>query len=564
MLELLRIRPLALTNRSTRSGRSGRRWALAAALVVLALAAHTPRLQAQVLAGTVRDSASQQPLPNTRVLTLDPAGRPTASVTTDQQGRFRISPWTSRAAARSGSVRLRVLRMGFRPRELPVDRSAAAAAFDVSLVPFPIVLEKFEITAASCPKRADRAAALGLLQQVRMALFATVLARSQSSATMTRLLYDRRVEPRTGRILGQSVWEKVTSATTESFTAARSATAFNRQGFVRDSSGGHRYFGPDAETLIDDAFASRYCVRLAGADRTRPGLVGLGFEPVDREDGRIDIVGTVWIDTLSRVLQDLNFRYVGLDRETTALAPEGRLSFRELPNGVVIIDQWSLRLAGDRAQQGGAVPEIGGEIVRARWPDGSSWHASLGTVRLHVVDRQGRPASAASVELVDTDYRPRIDSSGTLELNDLLPGPYTAIVRDPRLVALGVPARTTTLRFIAARDSTKEALLEVETADDVARARCGAEVPTASRAWVLGRVVTPNDQPVRDARWSIRDEFGATMVEDGKVDADGLFQYCRLPMNARVNIDVWRDTKRASASRIVMEPLTTLHFVLPQ
>jgi DNA-binding response OmpR family regulator len=83
-------------------------------------------------------------------------------------------------------------------------------------------------------------------------------------------------------------------------------------------------------------------------------------------------IGDLVIDTLSRVLQDLTFRFVGLDRETSALRPEGRLSFRELPNGVVIIDQWSLRLAGDRAQTSGATPEIGGEIARATWPDGSS------------------------------------------------------------------------------------------------------------------------------------------------------------------------------------------------
>jgi hypothetical protein len=96
------------------------------------------------------------------------------------------------------------------------------------------------------------------------------------------------------------------------------------------------------------------------------------------------------------------------------------------------------------------------------------------------------------------------------------------------------------------------------------RRRCGADVPTANRGWVLGRVVTADGQPVRDARWSIRDDFGTTLVEDGKVDAEGLFQWCRLPMNARVNVDVWRDARRTSASRIVMEPLTTLHFVLPQ
>jgi len=96
------------------------------------------------------------------------------------------------------------------------------------------------------------------------------------------------------------------------------------------------------------------------------------------------------------------------------------------------------------------------------------------------------------------------------------------------------------------------------------RRRCGADVPSGTRAWLLGRVVTADGQPVRDARWSIRDEFGTAVVEDGKVDADGLFQWCKLPMNSRVNIDVWRESKRASASRIVMEPLTTLHFVLPQ
>jgi hypothetical protein len=89
-------------------------------------------------------------------------------------------------------------------------------------------------------------------------------------------------------------------------------------------------------------------------------------------------------------------------------------------------------------------------------------------------------------------------------------------------------------------------------------------VPSGQRAWLLGRVVTADGQPVRDARWSIRDEFGTAVVEDGKVDADVHFQWCKLPKNTRVNIDVWRETKRTSASRFVMEPLTTLHFVLPQ
>ena len=79
---------------------------------------------------------------------------------------------------------------------------------------------------------------------------------------------------------------------------------------------------------------------------------------------------------------------------------------------------------------------------------------------------------------------------------------------------------------------------------------------------MLGRVVTPEGRPVRDARWSIRDQFGSALVEDGKVDENGLFQWCQLPLNQRVSIDVWRENRRLNDSRIVMDKLTTLHFVL--
>jgi len=538
-----------------------RRWILVSVLLLLGLVAHAPHLSAQVVTGTVRDSASQLPLPGTRVLVLDPAGRTSAQSTTDQLGRFRLSPWTGRSA-RAATVRVRVVRMGFRPREVALTRSSAGGALDISVASFPIVLEEVTVVAASCPKRADRAATLALLQQVRMALFASVLARSQSSATMTRLLFERQVESRTGRVVSQSVRTKVTSRTHESFSAARSAAAFDREGFVKDGAGNHTYVGPDAETLVDDAFSNRYCFKLNPPDRTRPGLTGLEFEPVEREDGRIDIVGTVWIDTLSRVLEDLNFRYVGLDRETSALRPEGRLSFRELSNGVVIIDQWSLRLAGGRAQQNGATPEIGGEIARATWPDGYSWTAPLGSLRLHAVDNQGRPASATQVQLVDTDYQRTVDSSGTVVLNDLLPGPYSATVRDPRLVSLGI-ASPTTIRFTAMRDSTKEALVEVETADDYVRKHCGQDLRSSGKAAVLGRVVGTDGRPVREARFSIRDAGGAMLVDDGRVDPDGFFQWCQIPPNSRVTIDVWRDERRVNDSRIVMDRVTAVNFVLP-
>jgi hypothetical protein len=564
-----------------------RRVSLSGALSLMTLLLLPPALRAQV-AGMVRDSASQLPLPNTAVIVLDPAGRPVSRSVTDQQGRFRLATSPTAAKGRAAPkttypLRLRVLRMGFRPKELPLTAASAGTYWDIGLVSFPIQLEEVQIVALTCPQRPDRKQALGLLRQVRMSLLANVVARSQSSATMQRLLFERRFEGASGsRIASQTVRRRVTSSTTEAFSAARSAAAFSRQGFIEDSTGAHAYVGPDAETLLDDAFAERYCFKVAPPDRTRPLQVGLGFEPVDREDGRIDIIGTVWVDTLSRVLRDMDFHYVGLDPQTSALSPEGRLSFRELSNGVVIIDQWSLRLSTERRPAGrtlaGRTPvvsatsgttrdrpqEIGGEIARASWPDGYSWEAPLGTIRLRAVDGQGRPASGSVVQLLDTDYRATTDASGTFVLNDLLPGPYIASVRDPRLAALDVPS-TTTLRVSAVRDSTVDARVVVESAEDYVIKRCGYDAGIlAGRGRLLGRVMRGDGQPAADARFTMRDEFGTVMVESGRADAEGFFTACQIPLNKSVTIDVWQGDKRTNASSRMTDPLTTLRVALPQ
>ncbi|MEO8561328.1 MAG: hypothetical protein ABI601_04585 [bacterium] len=572
-------------------GRSARRFARAAVArarligvaLFLLIVVHAPVVLAQPVYGTVRDSASQLPLPGIVVLVLDPSGRSAARGITDQAGRFRLSPYGGKAPARSANkLRLRVLRMGFRPRELPIAEVAGGTKFDISLVSFPVQLEEVQVMSVpTCGKRPDRAAAESLLVQARMALYATVLARSQSSATITRLLYSRTFDGGSGRIQGQGVRTRVTSAPGEPFSATRSALMFDRDGFREGNDGSHGFTGPDAATLLDDAFAESYCFKLVAPDRARPRQVGLGFEPADRveeeKEGRIDLVGTLWVDTLSRVLRDLTFRYVGLDKATSALAPEGRLSFRELSNGVVIIDRWTLRLGGARDEVTGMTPvasgdvvasasrsqaqEIGGEIAHVTWADGDDWSAPLGTVRLHAVDSQERPAASSVVQLVDTDVQATTDASGSVLVTGLLPGPYVAITRDARLAELGLPA-TARVRFSAIRDSIVDARIQVESVDDFAAKRCGSDLRSAGKSWLLARVVTADGQPIPDARWTIRDEFGTALVEGGRVDSDGMFHWCRLTPNKPISIDVWRGERRVNASRVVKEQLTTLKFVL--
>jgi hypothetical protein len=61
----------------------------------------------------------------------------------------------------------------------------------------------------------------------------------------------------------------------------------------------------------------------------------------------------------------------------------------------------------------------------------------------------------------------------------------------------------------------------------------------------------------------MRDEFGTVLVEGGRVDGEGFFHSCQLPMNRSVTIDVSQGDRRVNASRSMSDPLTTLKVVLP-
>jgi hypothetical protein len=548
---------------------------LLSSLIALALASAPLAAQPRPpVAGTVRDSTSRQPLPGAVVLLLDSAGGTVARGTTDQRGQYRVP--TPVAAQR-----MRVLRLGFRPQE-----RALATETEFALVAIPSLLEQVRVTeAASCPRRPDRAAAFALLEQVRAGLLATVVARSQNRARMTRLLYERRFDGPTDRIVSQTVRTSVATGADRPFGAARSAAAFVRQGFLEDSS--NTFFAPDAETLIEDAFSAGYCFHLARPDPARPHQLGLGFAAARaRDDGRVDIDGTLWVDTLARALRDLEFRYVGLDKQVSALAPGGRLSFREVANGITLVDRWALRLVSGRrvvGLTGATLPsaetllggrtsrfyatEIGGELAEAAWPDGYTWTAPLGTLKLHAVTPTGMPAEGRTVRLDGTDYQGTTDSFGVLELKRLLPGPYSASVVEPRLAVLGV-SMATPLRFVAARDSTVEARVEVGTAEDFVARRCLADqarnhtIDTTGTAWLLAQVLS-DGKPVNGARWSIQHRDAAVLVERGRTDADGLLHWCQLRRGTTVIIEVSDGARRGTATQYLKAHLSIVRVILP-
>lgn len=517
--------------------------ALSLALPLTALTAQQPTLR-----GTVRDSVTQRALPGAVVLLLDAAGLTLHRNITDGTGRYAVP-------LAQGARRLRVQRIGFRPQTVALPAEGLnTPTLDVSLMALPQFLERREVIASGCPRRSDTGLAIALLEQAREGLLAMVVAREENPATLTRVTFERRLDG-DDRFDSQLVRLDSTDRSSRSFQSAHSAADFAERGFMESDETGNTLHAPDADVLLDDRFVGAYCFQLARAERARPNELGLRFEPARRERGRVDIDGILWVDTLARAIRGIEFKYVGLDPQVERLIPGGRVSFREMPNGMILVDRWHLRLVGsslafatprrvaapmsrpriptsigggggsstrpgDRAVGGGGggvvggvsggggsraqarvdffVKENGGEVAVARWGDGDSWRAPLGALRLSARDASGAPAAGVRLRLEGTDYAGTTDSAGSLYLLNLLPGPYRVAAEDARLSEIGLNIPTTG-KFEAVRDSTAQLAVNVQTAAEYVSSRCGAgrrALRGDAIPFIAGRIVTSDGLPL--------------------------------------------------------------------
>jgi hypothetical protein len=564
---------------------------------------------AQDLSGVVRDSATRLPIAGAVVTPRDSSGASLTSQLSNERGEYRVA---SLGRARS----LRIVRIGFEPRELILPSGIEPGSrIDITLLALPSLLRPIRVvTNNRCPARKDVAASMGLWEQARAGLLATVVARERTPASIVRLLSQQVMDGNSDRVEMMHV-RKDSSVDTISFAASRTAREFVRSGFRHDSADRRMTYGPDALVLLSDDFAAAYCFHLADGGRARANQIGIHFSPAIQLADRTDIDGTLWIDTVARELRDVDFTYLGVPRSFEAFRPGGLVSFRAMPNGVVLVDRWSIRSVGaavdtvletvwdadaggaggsvgggrggrggrvNRGPAGGAVTQqslrerlyasvTSGELARATWPDGQIWTAPLGRLRAHVFTSDGQPGAGALVSLVGTPYFGNADSLGILEITGLLPGPYELrTVVDPRLAEMGI-ASGRTMPIVAVRDSTVITTLAAPTAENFATERC-ARVPrgSADSVFVLGQVVTADGRPVVDAKLTF-----ATM-DDGEVprwhrerastSRDGVFLSClgwkigdvirvRVNQTAADKVDVTRTVdSKLLLVRIALKP----------
>ncbi|MEP6493073.1 MAG: carboxypeptidase-like regulatory domain-containing protein [bacterium] len=526
------------------------------------------RVGAQDLHGSVIDSVNRRPIAGAVVTLVDSSGTMIRRQLTDQRGEYRV-------AMDETVRRMRVVRIGFRPRDISTPRATSGSVqLDVVMVSLPTLLEPVRVTAgASCSRRADRADANALLGQARAGLATTVVARETTPARMIRLQFIRHMRGNGDQVENQEVRIDASEQVKTSFVAVRTATDFVRLGFRRDNAGTQEFFGPDADVLLDDGFTDGYCFHISDPVRERPNQIGLAFVPANRRKDRIDIEGALWIDTVARELRDIEFRYVGVDSRYVTAHAGGRISFRALDNGIVMIDRWFFRLIGANTdtvygrnslttRASYYVRESGGEVAHAAWTDGTTWQAPLGTLHALALDRAGKPMPGVKLRLDSTDYEGTTDAHGVLEIPNLLPGPYTGIVADSLLEQLGI-VLAAPVAFTAERGKTVNATFTVPTATDYVRGACAAVLPAGAdpvdpnSVWLIGRVVDSKGAPVKGVRVALNDE---TIT-----GSNGLFYFCRrLSLNTTVRIRTRRGNAPEQGTEVDLDrPLVVRTIIVP-
>jgi hypothetical protein len=540
--------------------------------VLIAFLVGSEPLLAQQIRGVVRDSATGTPIAGAVVALLRADGATVARGLTDVDGTFSIGP---AAAAR----RIRVLRIGFRPTEVLV----GTQAMQIAMTKVSMVLDAVTVSASSCQRWTGRESAMAVYEHARAALLAMVLARSKRGSFVA-LRYDQTLEGTSDHIVRNVVRVDSTTRSSVSFSAALGAPDFVESGFGRQQADGFEFLAPDADILLDERFARGYCFHLAPPAPGRVGQIGLGFAAARPARDRVDIEGTLWVDTIGRTLRDIEFRYVGLDPFLERFRPGGRIAFEELSNGTMLITQWALRLVGTRIdtvrehRRGGRVENVertgvvasiaGGELASAWWPDGTRYEGSLGRLLIQARNEDG-PVAGARFRLVDTPIERASDSVGRAELAPLVPGPYEVVIIDSALKQLSLTIPTG-VQFMAARDSVHSATISVPTLAEYVARRCtdsGRRPPVGSR-YLLARVLTPYDEPVGDLDYliekrPINSESLEAPVAKGEIGTDGVIELCspRLEPGSFITITITRRGQPPIVvSRTVTEEVTLMRI----
>lgn len=516
------------------------------------LGATSPAL-AQRLRGTLTDSMTHEPIPGAVVSISDSAGAFLARGIAGADGRFDVPRFP-------GSRLIHVVRIGYRP----IDATLSAGDGPLNLQMRQIASQLAVVTSSGkrvCPGETGDTQALELWEQARSGFFASIVARDARPPNL-KLHYFRVVrDPIRRRVVEDTSWTKEVVGD-QPFVAARSASAFEMQGYLIEHADGEReYFAPDESVLLDQAFAGSHCLHVAVADAAHPGQVGIGFDPVDPErDSLVDIRGTLWLDAKTLDLRTLDFDYTNVERVREG-GSGGNVTFQLMPTGVPMIVVWTIHTPIIATDESGVSAEgvrrsipprpqrnrfrvlgyqlLGAEARTVSWSDGVKWAPKLAAITGIVADLHGRVIEGARVWLNDMPDTTLTDSMGVFRLpRPTLSGLFTLLAADSVLASAGINQTPPKNVLVTDdRNPTRDIdsdILKMYPRADALRSVCPGGNYTPGMGVAIVRVVDTTGAHVVSAKVELEtaqkvvvgDTLARSVIRSGETGVTGSFVVC--------------------------------------
>ena len=528
------------------------RWPWLAALAVVLLSPGV--LLGQVLSGRIFEQDSANPIGGALVQLLGPDSVGVASVLSGQGGRYVVR------LSGSGPYRLRIQRIGYATvltQQLDAVR-AAEAPFDVTLAIEAIQLDPIVATGSGrCvvdPRTGVDTAVLW--DQARKVLEVTALIQREQLLQFEVVRFRRELSP------DRAVLKDETLQASELRRPFYSlpVDSLTRYGFVQAIGGESRYFMPDLEVALSDAFLDHHCFHIAVQEGPQGRLVGLAFEPLG-SDGPPDVAGVLWLDGRTGELQYMEYTYTGLVGPADGAAG-GRAEFEQLGTGAWAVRRWhiAMPIIGERSRFLGlsrehyliGLREEGGEIREAYDASGSPvTRPGTYTLEGRAFDLdEGRPLAGASIYLSGTGRVHVADEEGNFVFRDLSPGEYLVTLAHPLLDTMVVfpPIVRVRLRI------RSEPLLLLSPSREETLAEVCPDVSADAQTGVLsGQVVDEEDRPLADIEVRMRLMAGRRSSEArATTDERGHYRFCGVPPGGPLSVSAADDDGRSEETIVTV------------
>jgi hypothetical protein len=498
--------------------------AAATGLAAMGLPATRAWAQGAVLRGEVVHADGRTPAAAVLIEAQGAPGTVVARVLSGSDGTFRLE------LASPGTVRVRALRVGFRPTvvenvRVGSEQRQLRIVLGSDVVRFPAARVT---TADVCGIRSDSGALVATAwEEVRKAI-ASASAAAAGARFAAEVLNWRSIHALDGSGPLWQEHERVLLDSPRPYVGIAADSAAVR-GYSRTAPGGAvDYFGPDAETLISEAFAASHCFRIAAPDVGHPNWIGIAFRPARGGGGIVEIAGTFWVDTATTALRLLEYRYTSAPPEFSRIGAGGLIEFDRLRTGEWLVRRWAIRLATTDASRteshhlrmgrGSAVPtraagallaqHSGGDVMAVRGESDVVLGQPAPTWRARLL-RDGTPVGpddGATVEFVAPPRFVVADSAGGVSAA-LRPGQHTLIASTHVQRGLLLPGLR---QVVNVTDGEQPATaIALPTPTQLLVQRCGSSAEARGQAALFGRETPPNpelDPPSVAVDWIARDE----------------------------------------------------------